>query len=1326
MKKTIKNSAVILLAISFAFSPLSVFAEEGSSAQDTQQTDAQTQAQTLVAAPVCDPNVELVQDGDFESPAVTHADNWDVFGTSTLNSLGWNVEWVSTQTSFESRTRGEAKLEFHKTGIVAGWSANTGSQYVELDSDWDGPTGTGGLEPSATKISQVLTTVPNQKYKISFAHAARPNSTNADDNKTAVWFGQSGAPITTVTSNVTSTTTTVWTNHSYDVIATSSQTTLAFEYVGTADSIGSFLDSVSVKCVKDEGGNPQQPVNTPPVLTLLGDNPMNVVVDTSFVDPGATSTDMEDGDLTSAIIKTGSVNTSIIGSYTLTYTVSDSKGSTVSVNRVVNVNPKIIAHSCFLPNYLGDTQVDPVVKGNDDITLQDIFNENGIQKNVINDQKQYQAWQAGTNPVSVTFEIIGGSKPVADLAHTFGYHNVGNLNSFVPLFKDKNYAGFASTSVLGVGASTSTTIGANANLAFAIFGSDGSKFSSENNQNQNLTDQVVVYELDSNVYLLAFEDIDFGSSDRDFNDLVVKMTVNGCNPPQSPTPTVTLNANPSTIQNGASTTLTWSSTNTTACSALWTNATSTSGSFVLYPATTTQYAITCTGNGGSATATTTVTVTSNPVPPICDASQELLANGGFETPSIASNTEKWALLPWTTPGLSWQPSVNAYAFEMQRNGLNGWTSYEGSQWTEIDGTSALTVLNGASTTPGYTYKLKLAYSARPYLGVAENRTIVSVNGVNLSTLTADGSNATTTNWKTAEYTFVATSSASFVGLTDARATSIGAGMLIDAVSVKCVGRATNTPPTILLTGANPFEMTVNTPFIDPGATANDAEDGNLTSAIVKQGTVNASTTGSYTLTYTVTDSGGLSASTTRTVIVKPVVVPPTPTVTLNANPSTINPGATSTLTWASNNTTSCSAAWTSATSTSGNMIVAPATTTAYAITCTGSNGSATATTTITVTTPNVNPTPSVTLTANPSTIDKGQSSTLSWSSANVTSCSAAWTSATSTSGSQAVSPSATTDYSISCTGNYGTVSATTTVTVNTGGGGGGGGGGSSIGGRRHPVGEILGASTCFYLRDHLKMGWNNDPTEMLKLKTFLNVFEKENLSYTTNFDQATFDAVSRFQNKYFSDILEPWGHTAPTGFVYILTKKKVNEIYCNALFPVTASEQSEIDAFRTLLQTLKSQGVPVDGMDFGSSVGRANGGNSSGRVAVGTSTASSIASSTGGLLSQIVVDLKSGDTNGSKNDDNSSLLRNAAVTLFSSPQDTAIVLGLLFLILLAIMSLIFSAICKRKQASAVAAALAAAGLASKQESSPVIAMPATKQRMDIPEGEIIIEEAEQN
>ena len=54
-------------------------------------------------------------------------------------------------------------------------------------------------------------------------------------------------------------------------------------------------------------------------------------------------------------------------------------------------------------------------------------------------------------------------------------------------------------------------------------------------------------------------------------------------------------------------------------------------------------------------------------------------------------------------------------------------------------------------------------------------------------------------------------------------------------------------------------------WVDPGFTATDAEDGNLTSQVTVTGAVNANATGTYVLHYTVMDSKGNIAATTRTV-----------------------------------------------------------------------------------------------------------------------------------------------------------------------------------------------------------------------------------------------------------------------------------------------------------------------------------------------------------------------------------------------------------------------------------------------------------------------------
>ncbi|MBI2120898.1 MAG: DUF5011 domain-containing protein [Parcubacteria group bacterium] len=119
----------------------------------------------------------------------------------------------------------------------------------------------------------------------------------------------------------------------------------------------------------------------------------------------------------------------------------------------------------------------------------------------------------------------------------------------------------------------------------------------------------------------------------------------------------------------------------------------------------------------------------------------------------------------------------------------------------------------------------------------------------------------------------------------------------------------------------------------------------------------------------------------------------------------------------------------------------------------------------------------------------------------------------------------------------------------------------------------LAPSECYYLREFIKFGANNNPEEVKKLQIFLNSFEGANLDATGFYDVATLHAVNSFQVKYKVDILDPWGHEAPTGFVYLTTRKQVNEIYCRAAFPLNTIQQKEVDAFKALLESLKRHGI---------------------------------------------------------------------------------------------------------------------------------------------------------
>ncbi|WP_299098055.1 immunoglobulin-like domain-containing protein [uncultured Winogradskyella sp.] len=72
------------------------------------------------------------------------------------------------------------------------------------------------------------------------------------------------------------------------------------------------------------GGTPD---TTAPVITLTGASTINLEVGDTYSELGATATDNIDGNLTSSIVITGTVNTNSAGTYTKYYNVSDAAGN---------------------------------------------------------------------------------------------------------------------------------------------------------------------------------------------------------------------------------------------------------------------------------------------------------------------------------------------------------------------------------------------------------------------------------------------------------------------------------------------------------------------------------------------------------------------------------------------------------------------------------------------------------------------------------------------------------------------------------------------------------------------------------------------------------------------------------------------------------------------------------------------------------------------------------------------------------------------------------------------------------------------------------------
>jgi beta-lactam-binding protein with PASTA domain len=92
---------------------------------------------------------------------------------------------------------------------------------------------------------------------------------------------------------------------------------------------------------------------TIPVITLLGDAAVTIDRDDTYTDAGATALDTCAGDLTANIVTVNTVDTTALGTYTVTYNVSDPSGNNaVEVTRTVTVVIPMVT----VPNVVNQTQ----------------------------------------------------------------------------------------------------------------------------------------------------------------------------------------------------------------------------------------------------------------------------------------------------------------------------------------------------------------------------------------------------------------------------------------------------------------------------------------------------------------------------------------------------------------------------------------------------------------------------------------------------------------------------------------------------------------------------------------------------------------------------------------------------------------------------------------------------------------------------------------------------------------------------------------------------------------------------------------------------------
>ena len=103
-------------------------------------------------------------------------------------------------------------------------------------------------------------------------------------------------------------------------------------------SPGATIGSATSLVALDFEGGPAPAEHQARVVVLKGESSVTVEAGQSYEELGASASDAEDGDISSEVAVSGTVDTGKVGSYTLSYVVVDSKGSSSAVvTRTVTV-----------------------------------------------------------------------------------------------------------------------------------------------------------------------------------------------------------------------------------------------------------------------------------------------------------------------------------------------------------------------------------------------------------------------------------------------------------------------------------------------------------------------------------------------------------------------------------------------------------------------------------------------------------------------------------------------------------------------------------------------------------------------------------------------------------------------------------------------------------------------------------------------------------------------------------------------------------------------------------------------------------------------------
>lgn len=172
--------------------------------------------------------------GSFEAGINAPVSNFRTLATGSTDITGWTV--------------GGAGVDW----IGSYWQPADGARSVDLSALAGG------------SVSQAVTTVVGGRYKVSFAMAGNPDGTPPVKTMNVTINGSALAPYNFTTNGTTSRAAMGWTTYTYDFVATSTVSNLAFTSIDNTPS-GPALDNVSIS-----GGNVPEPATWAMLIAGFG------------------------------------------------------------------------------------------------------------------------------------------------------------------------------------------------------------------------------------------------------------------------------------------------------------------------------------------------------------------------------------------------------------------------------------------------------------------------------------------------------------------------------------------------------------------------------------------------------------------------------------------------------------------------------------------------------------------------------------------------------------------------------------------------------------------------------------------------------------------------------------------------------------------------------------------------------------------------------------------------------------------------------------------------------------------------------------------------